>query len=64
MITEKITGMSLMPEEAKKTTSRRETEALHNRGCRAGLKPPVSRSARAMVVGEVEEAGCGASEVF
>ena len=48
MITEKITGMSLMPEEAKKTTSRRETEALHNRGCRAGLKPPVSRSARAV----------------
>lgn len=26
MITEKITGMSLMPEEVKKTTSRRETE--------------------------------------
>ena len=64
MITEKITGMSLMPEEAKKTTSRRETEALHNRGCRAGSEAAGLEECSGDVVGEVEEAECGASEVF
>ena len=46
MITEKITGMSLMPEEAKKTTSRRETERT---AVREGQHPIVFVTGRDVV---------------
>ncbi len=46
MITEKITGMSLMPEEAKKTTSRRETERT---AVREGQHPIVFVTGRGVV---------------
>ena len=38
--------------------------ALHNAGCRRGLKPPASKKASGDVVGEVAEPEGGAAEVF